>query len=221
MYASALSNTSTEDSVSHDERLPSFQKEQPNPNPVSENEQVCASMLLFLKQDCDNEDFNMGSKEPEFTNKKTIKKPTKIKIRHKRCSTACCEHKRKHQRCPPECFRKQLHQQLVQQQLNHLQNQFEFPDHQSVHSNHSNQTTPPSSPVPAEQCVAIPIMAPTSLYQVPTVGNLLFFYPICDQQLPLPNTNCIPQAVAPKGSDELGSMISRFMTFPQGPQTLN
>ncbi len=191
MYASSLSNTSTEDSVSHDdERLPSFQKEQPNPNPVSKNEQVCANMLLFLKQDCDTsfiKDFNIGSKEPEFTNKKTIKKSTKMKIRHKRCNNACSEHKRKHQRCPPGCFGKQRHQQLVQQQLNHLhqmqQNQFEFPDHQSTHSNHSNQTTPPSSPIPAEQCVAIPIMVPTSLNQVPTVGNLLFFFPICDQRL--------------------------------------
>eukprot|EP00027_Filamoeba_sp_ATCC50430_P007407 CAMPEP_0168554890 /NCGR_PEP_ID=MMETSP0413-20121227/8028_1 /TAXON_ID=136452 /ORGANISM="Filamoeba nolandi, Strain NC-AS-23-1" /LENGTH=249 /DNA_ID=CAMNT_0008585675 /DNA_START=189 /DNA_END=938 /DNA_ORIENTATION=- len=236
MHASPSSspNCSSSDSNPLDEKKAWFQKEQQQPSeptvlPVSEKEKVCAEMLLSLKQDSDNEDSKkepQSPKEPEFTDKKTIKKATKMKIRHKRCSNACSEHKRKHQRCPPECLgrkrEEQLHQQAAQQQLNHLhqmqQAHFGLPARQSP--THSNQTTPPSSPIATEQYLPIPVMVPTSFYRTPTAGNVLF-YPMYPQQVSVPAaTSPIPPAAAPKREPtELGSMISRFMTFPQDPRS--
>lgn len=237
MHASPSSfpNSSTTDSNSLDEKKAWFQKEQQQPSevtvpPVSEKEKVCAEMLMFLKQDSsDSEDAKeepQSPKEPEFTDKKTIKKATKMKIRHKRCSNACSEHKRKHQRCPPECAgrkrEEQQHQQAAQHQLNQLhqlqQTHFGL---QTRHSpTHSNQTTPPSSPIATEQYLPMPVVVPSPFYRTPTAGNVVpLFYPMYPQQIPLPAApNAIPPAAAPKSSDELGSMISRFMTFPQDPR---
>lgn len=230
---SSFPNSSASDSNCTDDKKSWFQKEkqpsEPTVFPVSEKEKVCAEMLLSLKQDSDNEDSKEESpslKEPEFTDKKTIKKPTKMKIRHKRCSNACSEHKRKHQRCPPECLgrkrEEQFHQQAAQQQLNqlHQMQQAHFGLAAQRHSpTHSNQTTPPSSPIGTEQYLPISVMVPASFYRAPTQGNVLF-YPMYPQQVALPAAPVIPPAPTPKASDEqLGSMISRFMTFPQDPRT--
>lgn len=50
----------------------------------------------------------------------SMKTPSKLKIRHKRCSNACSEHKRKHQRCPAECPGRKKEMEHQQHQLDKM-----------------------------------------------------------------------------------------------------
>jgi len=63
----------------------------------TERDKLCANMMVVLNGSTITE-------MPIFEETKLEKKSSNpIRLRHKRSQNACTEHKRKHQRCPPEC----------------------------------------------------------------------------------------------------------------------